>query len=88
MTAQVLIKLSSKLAAEQGMVGGFDGIMDSRPSASDTALGSEDSALNRSDKSRLSKGTRRASSAEKIPKSENTEKSKKRSFGSATSNTV
>jgi hypothetical protein len=88
MTAQVLIKLSSKLAAEQGLVGGFDGTMDSRPGASDTALGSEDAALNHSDKSRLSRGTRRASWAEKNLKSENTEKSKKRSFGNTTSSMV
>jgi hypothetical protein len=88
MTAQVLIKLSSKLAAEQGIVGGFDGTMDSRPGASDIALGSEDAALNHSDKSHLSRVTRRASWADKKPQNDNTEKSKKRSFGNTTSSTV
>jgi hypothetical protein len=65
MTAQVFIKLSSKLAAEQGVVDSLDGAMDLEHDTSSNATHSEATNLNNSDKPRLSRSARRALSAEK-----------------------
>lgn len=77
MTAQVFVKLSSKLAAEQGIVGGFDGTLDSAPATPEEAI-----------ETRLSSGFQRAPSTEKKPRQESKHKSKKRSFGSSTGSTM
>jgi len=77
MTAQVFIKLSSKLAAEQGVVGGFDGPLDSAPGTTEKAI-----------ETRLSSSTKNASSTEKKSRNGAKEKSKKRSFGGNTGSTM
>jgi hypothetical protein len=79
MTAQVFLKLSSKLAAEQGVVDGIDGTVDSGLGASSNAVDSDDAILHHA---------RRASSAQKKLRGGSREKSKKTSYVSSTSSTM
>ncbi len=85
MTAQVFIKLSSKLAAEQGVVGGLDGSLDSEKG---TSYKAEDTALQRSIRVSLVNGVRRGLLAQKKRRMEIREQSKKRSYGNSTASTV
>lgn len=85
MTAQVFIKLSSKLAAEQGVVDGLDGSMDFGYGASSNAVDPEDALSHAVDKPYLSRSTSRASSAQKKLRSGSREKSKKKTGSSSTS---
>lgn len=87
MTAQVFLKLSSKLATEQG-VDSLDGAVDSGHGTSSNATHSEDAIAYHSHKHTLSSSATRALSAEEKLRNGSRERSKKKSSGSTTSSTM
>jgi hypothetical protein len=88
MTAQVFLKLSSKLAAEQGVVGDLDGAADSGHGSSSNAIHSEDAVSYSSHKYTLSGSTARGLSFGKKLRNGSKERSKKKPSGSSTSSTM
>jgi hypothetical protein len=88
MTAQVFIKLSSKLAVEKGVIDDLDGTMDSVHGTSSNAIDPKDALLHDADKPCLSRSTRRTSWAQEKLQSGSREESKKRSNGRSTSSTM
>jgi len=88
MTAQVFLKLSSKLAAEQGMVDGLDGTVDSEYDTSSNVINSEDAVSNHSHIHTLSSSATRALSAEKTMRNDSGEKPKKKFSGNSISSTM
>jgi hypothetical protein len=88
MTAQVFLKLSSKLAAEQGLVDGLDGTMDFGHGVSSYAVYPGDATLDHADKPRLSRSARRALSSKKTLRNGSREKYKKNSNDSSASGTM
>ena len=85
MTAQVFIKLSSKLAAEKGVIDGLDGTMYPGHGTPSNVIDPEDALLHDANKPYLSRSTSRASWTQKKLRSGSREKSKKRSNGRSTS---
>jgi hypothetical protein len=88
MTAQVFLKLSSKLAAEQGVVDGLDGTVDFEHDTSSNVINSEVAVSHHSHKHTLSSSATRALPAEETMQNDSREKSKKKSSGSSVSSTM